>query len=62
LKTGIRAEDTVAFSFEENSPGTFRLVVQRPLPAGEYVFMTPAVVSIQLTGTTGKVWDFGVDK
>jgi hypothetical protein len=61
-KTGISDKDTIPFKAEKIGPGTFKLVLDKPLEPGEYAFMCGSLLQVSATGTTGKIWDFGIDK
>jgi hypothetical protein len=62
VSTGIRDQDAVPYKAEKIGPDTYKLVLDKPLPAGEYALMSPAMVQVSMSGATGKLWDFGVDK
>lgn len=62
VRSGIRDEDSMPYKAEKIGPGTFKLVLDKPLPPGEYALMSAAMVQVSLAGTSGKLWDFGVDR
>jgi hypothetical protein len=57
-KYGVRSEDKIDLEpAEKDARGYYRLTPKEPLKAGEYGF----VVTYGTTGTSGQVYDFGVD-
>jgi hypothetical protein len=58
--SGTRSEDTLEFKIEKLAPGTYRVVPGSLVP-GEYAFFYAAGASALGAGTTGKLFDFGVD-
>jgi hypothetical protein len=58
-RRGIRAEDRVDLEAERDAQGWYRLKPRTPLAAGEYgLALTPGFAG---GGTTGRIYDFGVD-
>jgi len=57
-RQGVRAEDRIDVEAERDSQGFYRVRPRKPLEPGEYGF----ILTLGLTGgTSGKVYDFGVD-
>lgn len=59
--TGTRSKDTVEFLVEKLSGGVYRVKPTAALLAGEYSFFYASGASALGAGTTGKLFDFGVD-
>jgi hypothetical protein len=59
-KTGIDQDQKIAFSFEEVSPGIFKVTPSKQLPPGEYCFIYSAAVPTMYTND--KVFDFSILK
>jgi len=58
IKYGVRSEDRVDLEpAEKDARGHYRLTPKEPLKPGEYGF----VLTYGTSGTTGQVYDFGVD-
>ena len=58
IKYGVRSEDRVDLEpAEKDARGYYRLTPKEPLKPGEYGF----VLTYGTSGTTGQVYDFGVD-
>jgi hypothetical protein len=57
-KYGVRSEDRIDLEpAEKDGRGYYRLTPREPLKPGEYGF----VVTLGTTGTSGQIYDFGVD-
>lgn len=59
--SGTRSKDTVEFMVDRLGGGIYRVRPLEPLPPGEYAFFYAAGASMLGAGTTGKLFDFGVD-
>jgi hypothetical protein len=62
--TGARSEDTVDMKLEKLAPGIYRVTPVQPLAPGEYgIFHAGSMAAVGPGGggTTGRVFDFGVD-
>jgi hypothetical protein len=59
-KTGIDQDQKIAFTFEEVSPGIFKVIPSKHLPPGEYCFIYSAAVPTMYTND--KVFDFSILK
>ncbi len=57
-KVGVRSQDTIEVDMEKDARGLFKLTPKQPLPSGEYGFVLTFGMA---AGTSGKVFDFGVD-
>ena len=58
-KAGILDEDSVPFKSEKLSATTFKIILNGPLPPGEYAFTSAATMQVSTTSVSGKLWDFG---
>ncbi len=57
-RQGVRSEDTLDVEADKDPRGFYRIKPKQPLPPGEYGFILTLGFA---TGTTGKIFDFGVD-
>lgn len=58
LRTGVRNEDRIEVESERDARGLYRVRPRKPLAPGEYGFV---LIHGFASGTTGKVYDFGVE-
>jgi hypothetical protein len=60
--SGTRSEDQVDFKIEKLASGVYKVVTVAPLKPGEYAIFYAAGAAALGANTTGKVFDFGVDR
>jgi hypothetical protein len=59
--SGTRSKDTIDFGIEKLSPGIYRVTPASNLVPGEYCFFYATGAATLGAGSTGKLFDFGID-
>jgi hypothetical protein len=66
-KAGVMDKDRIGFSYDQQSPGVFKISITQPLAPGEYAFLYSVSAGSGVGITSGgamaaRVFDFAVQK